>query len=152
MFADKIVDAQNMLDSIEAAQKRHDGAFSQFTTAEKEVALLLTEGKTRSEILTKLRITAADLSNLTKSVRDKISEQGGSNPVIDAVVSKYALTKREGDMLYYLNLDFGNEKIASELFLSEETVRIHVRNVLKKISVENRKDVSKWLDQYANAT
>jgi len=37
---------------------------------------------------------------------------------------------------------------AAELYLSEETVRAHVRNVLKKLSIENRQDVSKWLYEY----
>ena len=34
-----------------------------------------------------------------------------------------------------------NAVISAELYLSEETVRIHVRNLMKKLNVENRRDV-----------
>jgi DNA-binding CsgD family transcriptional regulator len=151
VFAERIADARKILDGVIASQRRQEGAFEQFTKEEKEVALLLTEGKSRTEIINKLRLSAFELSSIIRCIREKISMQGDSSPVIDAVAEEYKLTKREADMLSYLSRNAGNELIASELFLSEETVRIHVRNVIKKLSIENRKSVSVWLDKYSKS-
>jgi len=70
------------------------------------------------------------------------------DPVIDAVTTEYKLTCREADILRYLRSNTGNDVIAAELYLSEETVRIHVRNVLKKLHIDLRQNVSAWLDNY----
>ena len=43
--------------------------------------------------------------------------------------------------LAYVN----TEMIANELYISEETVRVHVRNLLKKLGIEKRTDLSEWL-------
>ena len=51
-------------------------------------------------------------------------------------------------MLKYLQRKAGNDVIAAELFISGETVRIHVRKLLKKLAVESRKDVASWLEEY----
>ena len=149
-FEEKIQEFRGLIDSARAAKLKPEQGSTQFTPAEQEVALLLTEGRSRTEITNKLRLSASELSAIVRSIREKISPSGDASPVIDAVAAKYKLTKREADMLHYLKLDAGNEIIAAELFLSEETVRIHVRNVIKKLSIENRKDVSAWMEEYAS--
>jgi len=122
-----------------------------FTPEEKEVALLLTEGQTQREITRKLRISAIEFSRRVGAIRDKVSGKEGADPVYDAVAKEYALTRREYDMLRYLHQGAGNDIISAELFLSDETVRVHVRNVLKKISIDNRQDFTAWLEDYRNA-
>ena len=132
-----------------ASQRRQDGAFALFTSAEKEVAILLTEGKSKSEIIRKLHMPAAEADSLIRSIREKISEQDDPDPLIDAVAEEYMLTKREAEMLKYLQRKAGNEVIASELYISEETVRIHVRKLLKKLSIDDRRNVAQWLEHRA---
>ena len=150
-FVEKIRYAQKLLDSVNAAQSRQDGVFSQLTPEEKEVALLLTDGRTKSEIIRKLHLSAADANNLIKSIRAKINEQDEPNPVIDAVAAEYALTKREADMLGFLQRKASNEVIAAELFVTDETVRKYVRALLKKLKVDSRHGVPEWLDAYAES-
>lgn len=48
------------------------------------------------------------------------------------------LTPRELDVLRHLALGLPNKAIASALFISDETVKTHVTNLLSKLRVENR--------------
>jgi len=148
-FAGKIVEAQKLLDGLSDPLHRPEEAYGLFTPEEKEVALLLTEGLSQREIARKLVISAAEVGRRVGGIREKVSGISGSGPVIDAVTLQFDLTRREADMLSYLHRRIGNEVIAAELFLSEETVRKHVRALLKKLSIENRHSVPVWLEAYA---
>ena len=48
---------------------------------------------------------------------------------------KYALTAREIDVLQYLIKGYGTKQIASELFLSYETIKSHLKNIYQKLHV-----------------
>ncbi|KUO96054.1 response regulator [Ferroacidibacillus organovorans] len=48
------------------------------------------------------------------------------------------LTEREIDVLRHLSAGSSNRDIASALFISENTVRNHVRNILEKLHLSNR--------------
>ena len=148
-FTDKIITAQKMLDSINDSQRQHESAISHFTPDERVIALLLTEGLSQREISKKLNITATEVVLRVNAIREKVSGEIESNPVIDAVTRVYELTRREADVLSYLQRKAGNELIASELFLTEDTIRFHIRNLLKKLSIEKRAEIGKWLETYA---
>lgn len=49
-----------------------------------------------------------------------------------------ALTKRELDVLHEVSAGMKNKQIAENLFISEETVKVHIRNILKKLQVTSR--------------
>ncbi|HVK53850.1 MAG TPA: response regulator transcription factor, partial [Burkholderiales bacterium] len=51
------------------------------------------------------------------------------------------LTPREKEILSLLALGLTNKSIATQLDLSENTVRIHVTHILKKMGVDNRAQV-----------
>ena len=150
-FAEKAAEAKKLLNSINDTRSRQEGLYAGFTQEEREVAMLLTEGFAPREIVRKLGISTMEYSRRVSAIREKVSGMAGADPVIEAVADEYGLTRREADMLRYLRRDAGNDIITEELYLSEETVRTHIRNVLKKLSIENRQDVGKWLDDYANA-
>ena len=57
------------------------------------------------------------------------------NPNIESLDS---LTKREEEVLQMLLQGASNRKIAKELFISESTVKTHVRNILSKFNVSSR--------------
>jgi DNA-binding CsgD family transcriptional regulator len=119
------------------------------TPEEREVALLLIAGKTRSDILRKLRIPAAQVSQREDAIRQKLKLPRSPDPAIAAAAELYKLTKRETDVLAYLRQGMGNGEIAAELSLSEETVKGHVRNLMRKLPVESRGGVGAWLESWA---
>ncbi|MFM8320500.1 MAG: LuxR C-terminal-related transcriptional regulator [Chloroflexota bacterium] len=51
------------------------------------------------------------------------------------------LTGREKEVLHQLCAGFSNREIAQNLVISENTVRIHVQNVLKKLNLQRRRQV-----------
>ena len=57
------------------------------------------------------------------------------------------LTGREREVLDLLAHNFSTRQIASELWLSEDTVRTHIRHVFDKLGVHSRHDAARfyWL-------
>ncbi|MBE2898540.1 response regulator [Pasteurellaceae bacterium TAE3-ERU1] len=49
-----------------------------------------------------------------------------------------SLTDREGDVLELVAKGMSNKQIADILFISEETVKVHIRNLLRKLNVNSR--------------
>ena len=123
-----------------------DAGFSQ---EEIKVAMLLIEGNTRSDILRKLHMTAAEAGQHENSIRKKITAMGDPDPATAVIVAEFKLTKRETDMLRYLRRGLTNAAMAEELFLSEETVKIHVRNLMKKLPIDDRSEIALWAESFA---
>jgi LuxR family maltose regulon positive regulatory protein len=53
------------------------------------------------------------------------------------------LSDRELDILKLIAEDLSNQEIADKLFISLNTVKTHVRNILLKLEVENRSQAVK---------
>jgi len=51
---------------------------------------------------------------------------------------KLDLTKREEDITKLVVKGYSNKKISSKLFISEKTVKSHLRNIFKKFGVNSR--------------
>ena len=147
-YAMSAADARKTLAGLSAKQLRSRGAATELTPQEQEIALLLTDGESRSEIARKLHMNADDVARAIKAIREKVAGTEEKDPVIASIVKEFKLTRREADVLRYLNKEAGTDIIASELFLSEETVRVHVRNLLKKLSISDRQRVPGWLESY----
>jgi len=127
------------------ADEKPEGALSQFSPEEREVALLLTEGETQRDISRKLKITAVEVERLVKAIREKVS-MGEYDPKVAAVEKKFELSRREVNILRCLMRDMSNAEIAAELFIAEETVRSHIHRLLKKLPVESRNGVAAWME------
>ena len=123
-----------------------------FTETEIKVAMLLIEGNTRSDILRKLHISAAEAGQHEKSIREKILSLGDPDPATSAIVAEYRLTKRETDILRCLRRRLTNAAMADELFLSEETVKLHVRSLMKKLPVSDRSEIAVWAETFSVKT
>ena len=54
------------------------------------------------------------------------------------------ITGREAAVLGLLCQGKGNKTIAYELGLSEGTVKVHLRNVMRKLRAKNRTEVAVW--------
>ena len=63
---------------------------------------------------------------------------GGASDAKPQIAEEGALTGREKDILHGLVRGLSNREIASELSISANTVRSHIRSILKKLDVANR--------------
>jgi ATP/maltotriose-dependent transcriptional regulator MalT len=56
----------------------------------------------------------------------------------DDNIKKWGLTARENEILSFLSQGCSNGKIAEKLFISENTVKFHIKNIYLKLNVNNR--------------
>ena len=57
------------------------------------------------------------------------------------LASEYGLTAREGDVLLLLAKNTARREIAQQLYVSENTVKTHTRNVFRKLQVSTREEL-----------
>jgi DNA-binding NarL/FixJ family response regulator len=109
---------------------------------------------TGSDLLSSLRALErgekAISRKMASSVLDEFSRNG---PLSEAGSDKQRLlaklSPRELDVLREMESDATNLQIAQRLFLSENTVKHHIRNVLDKLEVENRREAILFARQNA---
>lgn len=69
---------------------------------------------------------------LSDSIKNLLLERkNDENPI-------YSLTDREMNVLELIATGLSNKQIAGQLFISEETVKVHIRNLLRKLNVHSR--------------
>ncbi|OOF41685.1 DNA-binding response regulator [Rodentibacter rarus] len=69
---------------------------------------------------------------LSNSIKDLLIEREYRQDPIDS------LTEREKGILTLIATGLSNKQIAGQLFISEETVKVHIRNLLRKLNVHSR--------------
>jgi NarL family two-component system response regulator LiaR len=82
---------------------------------------------------------------LIDRLRDTPSGSSGMRPV------KSPLTAREWEVIDLLKASRSTDQIADELVLSTETVRSHVKNILRKLDVRSREDAVIAADRMRSA-
>lgn len=76
---------------------------------------------------------------LAQSLREDRSE--GERDIIDQ------LTPRERDILKLIAQGLSNKMIARKLDITESTVKVHVKHLLKKMKLKSRVEVAVWVHQ-----
>jgi NarL family two-component system response regulator LiaR len=82
---------------------------------------------------------------MTMRILEKFSQQhvnGSSEVPIHAILSK-----REIEILQEIAMGASNSEIATKLFLSVNTVKHHVHNILAKLGLENRREAIQYAHQ-----
>lgn len=60
---------------------------------------------------------------------------------IEKARATFQLSKREAEVLNLIGLGFTNKKIAEALYISEHTVKDHIKNLMKKLGTTSRGEV-----------
>jgi DNA-binding NarL/FixJ family response regulator len=58
------------------------------------------------------------------------------------------LTRRESEILLLVAEGKPNQRIARDLWITEQTVKYHVSNIYRKLEVANRTEASRWAQQH----
>ena len=66
---------------------------------------------------------------------------------LNAFIQKYELSLRENEVLNLIIKGDSNGEISEKLFISENTVKFHVRNILKKTRCSNRTELITTLNR-----
>lgn len=85
-----------------------------------------------SDLIENIQKAAKGEVVLSETVRNHILNR---RPEADPLA---VLTDRERDVLQWIATGMSNKQIAAQLFISEETVKVHIRNLLRKLNVHSR--------------
>ncbi len=80
---------------------------------------------------------------MTGRIINAFARSGSSKPG-DSPNLIEILTNREIDIFYELTTGASNQEIAERLFISENTVKNHVHNILEKLEMSNRREVTSY--------
>lgn len=83
-----------------------------------------------------------------KVVRWRSSDRSRSSEQREALRRAQQLTPRERDVLTLLVQGASSKEIADELFLSANTIRSHVQNILTKLQVHSRLDAATFATRH----
>lgn len=98
----------------------------------------LLKSSDRAEFLKALSEVAAGETYLGKGVTPterKPSESSNAKDYGDRFAKKHALTKREVEILKYISQALNNKDIGEQLYISDQTVSVHRKNIMRKLGV-----------------
>ena len=100
------------------------------------------KGSSREDLLSSIRAAADGTSPVSSNVLHKVSDTMKTKKMSDDPHSSF--TRRETQVLRHLGLGLSNKEIGISLEISVETVKEHVQNILRKISVNDRTQAAVW--------
>ncbi len=80
-----------------------------------------------------------------KEPRPRTGREGGGAAPVARSRPPSALTSRQLDIARLVAADLTNKQIAARLFLSERTVETHITNILNKLGLGSRLQLSRWM-------
>jgi DNA-binding NarL/FixJ family response regulator len=102
----------------------------------------LLKGSSRDEIIATIRTAAEGKSPAPTSALGKVAESMRARRA--AAQTEAPLTRRETQVLRHLALGLNNKEIGQSLGISVDTVKEHVQNILRKISLNDRTQAAVW--------
>lgn len=99
-----------------------------------------------NELVKTLRGVARGEAGISRGLARRIIEEFARTPAplsVDAD-AKSELSTRELDVVHQLAKGASNREIAAALFISENTVKNHIRNVLSKLHLRNRREIARY--------
>ena len=65
---------------------------------------------------------------------------------LKAVSENYNLTERESEVMELAYKGFTNPQIAEQLYISKNTVKIHMHNILEKLDISTRTELIHFIN------
>jgi LuxR family transcriptional regulator, maltose regulon positive regulatory protein len=124
---DKVTAILNLTDALEAAAS--ENILMSFILFHSWISDLLIEV---------YKIQATGKTNIPKKLTDKLKLAIEKRQNRVNILATGGLSNREIDTLKLLANDLSNQEIAEKLFISLNTVKTHVKNILLKLEAENR--------------
>jgi two-component system, NarL family, nitrate/nitrite response regulator NarL len=83
---------------------------------------------------------------LSRKIAKRILAEFKSTPLTKSIDSKYMgkLTAREQEIFELVSIGSTNREIAKKLFISENTVKNHLKNIMAKLNIQNRVQIAAY--------
>jgi two-component system, NarL family, nitrate/nitrite response regulator NarL len=115
-------------------------------TSDREVLIMSLELVMRGESILPIRLVRSMLSEITSDAKpdqdSPIAEPLPSDPGI------HKLSPREAEILGWLRRGEPNKVIAKKLDVTEATIKVHVKAILRKIGAANRTQAALWATEH----
>lgn len=149
------------MNGIEVLKRLRDGGFAgrvvMFTVSDHEDDVVealqagadgyLLKDMEAEEMIRQLRQAALGRMVVSESLTALLAEALRSQRSKPAAPSLQSLTQREREILRELAGGLSNKMIARRLDISEGTVKVHVKHLLKKLSLRSRVEAAVWAVQ-----
>lgn len=76
----------------------------------------------------------------------EIDEKGDCSKFSEEKLKQFDLSEREAEVLKYIAQGYKNSEIAEKLFISQNTIKTHIKNIYVKLDVKNRVEALKRVD------
>ena len=98
----------------------------------------LTTAAEPDELISKLTLAAQGHVLVSGRVAADLSDLAQTNAMASSNGSSEVLTSRERDVIKLVSQGSTNRQIAEKLVVTENTVKVHLRNIYRKLDVQNR--------------
>lgn len=131
----------------------HDEDENLFQAIKRGAEGFLSKNARSGDLVAALRGVAKGEAAISKHMAAKMMREFARLAKIEAGNVTGQLTPREKQVLQNLSAGLSNKEIAQSLFISENTVKVHVTNILKKLHLQSRSqaaDYARQLKLYEN--
>jgi two-component system NarL family response regulator len=125
----------------------HDEDENLFQAIKRGAEGFLSKNVRSGDLVAALRGVTQGEAAISKHMAAKIMREFARLSEIEAGNVAGQLTPREKQVLQKLSTGLSNKEIAQSLFISENTVKVHVTNVLKKLHLQNRSQAADYARQ-----
>jgi two-component system nitrate/nitrite response regulator NarL len=125
----------------------HDDDVTLFKAIRAGAAGFVFKNTRASELLKRLREVARGEAGISPAIARRILEEFARTPASPAQLNTAqagGLTVREAEIVREIMCGASNREIAARLVISENTVKNHVRNVLTKLQLRNRREIGEY--------
>ena len=98
----------------------------------------LTTASEPSELISKLRLAAQGHVLVSRRMATQLSDLASTTPMALSKGGPSELTRREREVIEFASQGATNRQIAEALVVTENTVKVHLRNIYRKLDVQNR--------------
>ena len=98
----------------------------------------LTTASEPDELISKLRLAAQGHVLVSRRMATQLSDLASTTPMALSKGGPSELTRREREVIEFASQGATNRQIAEALFVTENTVKVHLRNIYRKLDVQNR--------------
>jgi ATP/maltotriose-dependent transcriptional regulator MalT len=76
----------------------------------------------------------------------EVDEKGNESKTTEEKLKQFELSDRETEVLKFIAQGYKNSEIAEKLFVSQNTIKTHIKNIYVKLDVRNRVEALKRVD------
>jgi len=141
------VDGLQALDQIRARDKKTKVVMLSASERAEEIQAALARG---ADGFILKSVNPVDLPSALRQVHEGtvFHPRLGSADTSDSPATAAGLTEREVTLVRALARGLSNKQISQELWISEQTVKFHLRNIYRKLDVANRTGAARWAHEH----